>query len=401
MRERGDLLVGLLVAFILGLSAGLRAARRAAVRRAWQLLRRRYRDRRRLAHDPDSPLCGGQATSKGSIKLVEPGFVSKPTLLALQAAPCGGARPDHTLGSPFMPPTSSSSPMGLCSTGAVAAHRAKPRVHRTLSAGAVGQGLAGPAFRIGVASSRLPSAAFKLPPPAAVPLSGWRRLLFTAREALSSPRPPGAGGPGGRRQPATEFAIRAEDATNRLLSRWRRLHGVLGGLLLPVAAAARRRGRLFSDALAMMRGKLLYGLFIAAGLALMWSPCRCGRAARRRRPDRQVVAPGPLSSAHRAFGAQCATCHTPLKAWRPTTAWPATRASDFGGKQSTQFHAQAKDCASCHVEHDGQRGLVKMNHHALLEPAIWRTTTRRRSPWGSTAVLRRKCARLRQLPSFA
>jgi len=125
----------------------------------------------------------------------------------------------------------------------------------------------------------------------------------------------------------------------------------------------------------MMHGKPLYGLFIAAGLALMLvavsmrssAPAGAG-------PIAKVVAPGPLSPAHQAFGAQCASCHTPLRGVESNNCLTCHAGGDFGAKQSTQFHAQAKECTACHVEHDGGRSLAKMNHQALLEPAIWRTS---------------------------
>src|SRR3546814_9642600 len=46
--------------------------------------------------------------------------------------------------------------------------------------------------------------------------------------------------------------------------------------------------------------------------------------------------------------------------------------TDFGTKQSTQFHAKATQCTSCHVEHEGERGIIRMDHAALLDMAKWR-----------------------------
>jgi hypothetical protein len=123
----------------------------------------------------------------------------------------------------------------------------------------------------------------------------------------------------------------------------------------------------------MMRDRLLYWIFVAAGLALlgvaamMQSSAPVGAG-----PVAQLVAPGPLSPAHQAFGAQCTSCHTPLKGVESKTCLSCHAGGDFGNKQSTQFHAQAKECTACHVEHEGARGIVKMDHQALLDPAVWR-----------------------------
>ncbi|MBS88186.1 MULTISPECIES: cytochrome c3 family protein [Sphingomonadales] len=122
----------------------------------------------------------------------------------------------------------------------------------------------------------------------------------------------------------------------------------------------------------MTRGKLLYWLFLSASLALLVlavatrssAPAGAGPIAR-------LVMPGPLSAAHQSFGAQCTSCHTPLKGVEDKSCISCHAGTDFGTKQSTQFHAQAKQCTSCHVEHEGDRGIVRMNHEALLDPKVW------------------------------
>lgn len=89
----------------------------------------------------------------------------------------------------------------------------------------------------------------------------------------------------------------------------------------------------------------------------------------------RLVSPGPLSAAHQSFAGQCATCHTPLKGVEAKTCLSCHAGQDFGGKQSTQFHARVSQCTSCHVEHDGGRSLAQMNHNALLDPKAWQHPT--------------------------
>lgn len=123
----------------------------------------------------------------------------------------------------------------------------------------------------------------------------------------------------------------------------------------------------------MTRGRLLFWVFVVAAVVLVAfavamrsnAPAGSGAVAR-------LVTPGPLSPPHQAFGAQCTSCHTPLKGVESKACLSCHAGTDFGNKQSTQFHAQAKECTSCHIEHDGARGIVKMDHRALLDPAVWR-----------------------------
>lgn len=123
----------------------------------------------------------------------------------------------------------------------------------------------------------------------------------------------------------------------------------------------------------MTRARLLYWFFLAAALALLVAaivtrssaPAGAG-------PVEQLVTPGPLSRAHHALGARCTTCHTPLKGVEAKACLTCHAGTDFGNKQSTQFHARATQCTSCHVEHEGDRGIVRMNHRALLDTALWR-----------------------------
>jgi hypothetical protein len=112
---------------------------------------------------------------------------------------------------------------------------------------------------------------------------------------------------------------------------------------------------------------------LLVGLPLAWNtkvPSEAGVVER-------FVAPGPLSTAHSALAGKCASCHTPVKGVEAKTCLSCHAGTDFGDKQSTVFHAQAAECISCHVEHQGDRGIVRMNHAALLDPGVWRLTTPR------------------------
>lgn len=82
--------------------------------------------------------------------------------------------------------------------------------------------------------------------------------------------------------------------------------------------------------------------------------------------------PGPLSPAHARFQADCETCHTPHKGVEPVKCIACHAGTDFGTKAFTSFHANATQCTSCHIEHDGGTSLARMEHKALLDPTLWR-----------------------------
>ena len=71
--------------------------------------------------------------------------------------------------------------------------------------------------------------------PAAPPLSGWKRYLFVAGDASAGQRPQDKTGIAAALAD-TEFAIRAEEATNTLFARWRFLHILLGCLIFALLA---------------------------------------------------------------------------------------------------------------------------------------------------------------------
>ena len=70
---------------------------------------------------------------------------------------------------------------------------------------------------------------------AAPPLSGWKRYLFVAGDASAGQRPQDKAGIAAALAD-TEFAIRAEEATNTLFARWRFLHILLGCLIFALLA---------------------------------------------------------------------------------------------------------------------------------------------------------------------
>lgn len=84
-----------------------------------------------------------------------------------------------------------------------------------------------------------------------------------------------------------------------------------------------------------------------------------------------LVNPGALSDAHRPFGDTCETCHTPHAGVEPRTCIACHAATSFGDNQSTRFHAAAGQCTSCHFEHEGNAGVTRMDHDALLVGRFW------------------------------
>lgn len=77
--------------------------------------------------------------------------------------------------------------------------------------------------------------------------------------------------------------------------------------------------------------------------------------------------PGPLSAKHAFLAEKCETCHTPTRGVEASACigCHSTSAADLA-KQPTSFHANAKDCRGCHVEHGGGDRPTKMDHASLL-----------------------------------
>lgn len=86
----------------------------------------------------------------------------------------------------------------------------------------------------------------------------------------------------------------------------------------------------------------------------------------------RAILPGPLSDRHAFLSDKCETCHTPTKGVEASAciSCHTTAAADLG-KQSTAFHATAKECRGCHIEHvDGDRP-TKMDHTPLLRIGLF------------------------------
>lgn len=123
----------------------------------------------------------------------------------------------------------------------------------------------------------------------------------------------------------------------------------------------------------MSAARLFYALFVAAIVALIFGiplamrtdiPKSAGIIER-------FVAPGPLSTAHRSLAGSCSSCHTPVQGVQAKACLTCHVGTDFGDKQSTAFHAVAKKCTACHVEHLRDQAIVKMDHSALLDASFW------------------------------
>jgi len=143
----------------------------------------------------------------------------------------------------------------------------------------------------------------------------------------------------------------------------------------------------------MKAPNILLAAFIAAlvGLlaasAVLWRSSAPASASAIER----MVSPGPLSPAHKSLAADCQACHTPATGVEGKTCIACHSGTDFGSKQSTQFHRSAHECTGCHVEHTGTRP-VAMNHQALLDPINWSASTKKASPPSSSPNTTLDCA---------
>lgn len=143
-----------------------------------------------------------------------------------------------------------------------------------------------------------------------------------------------------------------------------------------------------------MRGaNILFAAFVAALLSLLAGSAVLWRSNAPAGADtiERMVSPGPLSPAHQALAADCRACHTPIAGVEGKTCIACHVGTDFGGKQSTAFHRNARECASCHVEHTGSRPTV-MNHQALLDPAIWNGPVKAAASQASNSSASLACA---------
>lgn len=124
----------------------------------------------------------------------------------------------------------------------------------------------------------------------------------------------------------------------------------------------------------MRRLPLLYTALVAVALlAITGIPFLVHERGSSSVPGWQgLINPGPLSRVHQPFSGRCETCHSPHVGVEPKNCLACHRGVNFADKPSTRFHADATQCTSCHVEHDGGGSLTRMDHKALLDPSLWR-----------------------------
>lgn len=110
-------------------------------------------------------------------------------------------------------------------------------------------------------------------------------------------------------------------------------------------------------------------LAAAAGIVIAW---RASGAHASVADWQRHASPGPLSSAHSRLQRDCAACHTSVDG--PTDAkCIACHVSNTAlvQRQPTAFHSEIKDCAACHIEHQGaDADLRNMNHVTLARVGL-------------------------------
>ena len=83
---------------------------------------------------------------------------------------------------------------------------------------------------------------------------------------------------------------------------------------------------------------------------------------------RDLVRPGEMSASHAFLQGECESCHTPLRGVEASgcVLCHATETTILA-QQSTSFHAQVRECRSCHVEHQGRAVRpTRMDHDVLV-----------------------------------
>ena len=127
----------------------------------------------------------------------------------------------------------------------------------------------------------------------------------------------------------------------------------------------------------MKKAGLLYLAFVAAALmAIIGVPWLVHSRGSEAVPGwRGMVNPGPLSPAHAMLAGKCSSCHTPHEGVEAKNCLTCHAGQDFADQQSAQFHANVKECTGCHVEHDGGKSIVRMDHTLLLMHRNWANAT--------------------------
>jgi hypothetical protein len=87
---------------------------------------------------------------------------------------------------------------------------------------------------------------------------------------------------------------------------------------------------------------------------------------------KQSVSPGRLSAAHASLGSKCESCHE-TNVGVTAAKCVACHANNerLLGRQPTTFHTNIRECAACHIEHQGTHiRPVLMDHVALAKIGI-------------------------------
>lgn len=87
----------------------------------------------------------------------------------------------------------------------------------------------------------------------------------------------------------------------------------------------------------------------------------------------RLVNPGELSVVHASLEQNCASCHTPVMGV-DTTKCILCHANEESllQRQPTAFHADVRECGSCHLEHQGHvRKPTNMDHRALAKIGLF------------------------------
>ena len=80
-----------------------------------------------------------------------------------------------------------------------------------------------------------------------------------------------------------------------------------------------------------------------------------------------IASPGPLAVAHAPLSHDCQACHIPFRPVADAKCL-GCHAKNLGLliRQDTAFHAEARRCRACHIEHQGRGGRISRMEHDML-----------------------------------